>query len=109
MFRDLLVYTYRQMIECCLQAARLHRPIVSLPWSVAYLQGAIMERLPTTQLFTITRDQVHLLRINNKVADTALGLMDLGIEPTSLESVLPTYLAPKKATTTATMITRSVV
>ncbi|KAI9594214.1 hypothetical protein BDF19DRAFT_471631 [Syncephalis fuscata] len=59
--------------------------------------SAIMERLPIN-LFTITRDQVRLLQIDNKVDDAALGLMDLGIQPTSLESILPAYLSPKTKT-----------
>jgi NADH dehydrogenase len=52
-----------------------------------------MERMPIN-LFTITRDQVRLLQLDNKVSSSALGLMDLGIVPTALEPILATYLSP---------------
>ncbi|KAI8056717.1 NAD(P)-binding protein [Syncephalis plumigaleata] len=89
------VYTYRQLIEICLNTAQLRRPIISLPWWIGHLQGAVMERLPLN-LFTITRDQVRLLQLDNKVSNSALGLMDLGIVPTALESILVTYLSPRR-------------
>jgi hypothetical protein len=40
----------------------------------------------------ITRDQVHNLRNDNIVSDNAKGFQELGIEPATLESILPEYL-----------------
>jgi NADH dehydrogenase len=40
----------------------------------------------------LTRDQVRLLERDNVVEPGAPGLADLGIAPTALELVLPTYL-----------------
>jgi NADH dehydrogenase len=40
----------------------------------------------------LTRDQVKLLRHDNVVGPDALTFADLGIQPTSVEVVLPTYL-----------------
>jgi NADH dehydrogenase len=40
----------------------------------------------------VTTDQLRLLRVDNVVTPGALGLADLGITPTALEAVLPTYL-----------------
>jgi hypothetical protein len=40
----------------------------------------------------ITRDQARLLRRDNVVAEGAAALKDLGIAPTALALVLPTYL-----------------
>ena len=40
----------------------------------------------------ITRDQVANLRRDNVVADGVKTFVDLGIVPTSMESVLPEYL-----------------
>jgi len=40
----------------------------------------------------ITTDQVEMLRIDNVVAHGALGLADLGVTPTAMEPILPTYL-----------------
>jgi NADH dehydrogenase len=40
----------------------------------------------------LTMDQVRQLRHDNVVAPAAKGLGDLGITPTTVEVVLPTYL-----------------
>jgi hypothetical protein len=40
----------------------------------------------------VTSDQVILLKTDNVVSGTHPGLADLGITPTALDSVLPTYL-----------------
>ena len=40
----------------------------------------------------VTVDQVIQLREDNVVGSDAKGLVDLGIEPTSLQSILPSYL-----------------
>jgi hypothetical protein len=34
------------------------RPIISVPWKLAELQGEILQRLPAS-VFTVTRDQVR--------------------------------------------------
>ncbi|KAI0230072.1 hypothetical protein L0F63_002302, partial [Massospora cicadina] len=88
------VYTYREMLQLLLSQAGLHRPIVSLPWSVAMLQGYFLEKLPLN-LFTLTRDQVRLLRHDNIVSTTSLGLDYLEILPTPAENILHTYLREK--------------
>ena len=49
----------------------------------------MLQNLPKPPL---TRDQVRLLRSDNVVAEGALTLADLGIEPTALELIVPTYL-----------------
>jgi NADH dehydrogenase len=40
----------------------------------------------------ITTDQLALLEVDNVVADGARGLAELGIAPTALEPIIPTYL-----------------
>ena len=51
--------------------------------------SSILEHLPVPPL---TRDQVRLLRQDNMVSEGALTLADLGIAPTAVEVILPTYL-----------------
>jgi hypothetical protein len=65
------------------------RSLLTLPLWLARLQAALFELLPRP---LITRDQIKLLEHDNVVSDGALGLRDLGIEPTALDVVLPTYL-----------------
>jgi len=58
-------------------------PFVLWSWLAALC--ALLPRPP------LTRAQVALMRRDNVVADDMPSLADLGIEPTSLETVLPDY------------------
>ena len=53
-------------------------------------KGRIIAVLPVTPI--VTRDQVLLLGEDNVVTPGAPGLAELGITPTALEPILPTYL-----------------
>ena len=87
------VKTFRELMELTLQEIGRHRPLVSVPWGVARAQASVMEWLPNPML---TRDQLKLLAVDNVVSPAALAegrtLAGLGIQPTSLEAVLPSYL-----------------
>jgi hypothetical protein len=75
------------------------RPIISLPWAVGMLQGAILEKLPPN-LFTLTRSQVKQLQIDsvvNRSPPSDLVLFKDLVEKYSgplngLDKILPTYL-----------------
>ena len=83
------VYTFREVIEIVLRETRRKRLLLPLPFWVANLQASFLELLPKPPL---TRDQVKMLARDNVVGAKALGLADLGIEPTAVESVVSTYL-----------------
>lgn len=83
-FRELLAYI-------CRQAGVPNRCLLTLPFPIASIQATFMELLPGKPL---TRDQVRLLRRDNVVSGTLPGLTDLGIVPTAVELVVPTYLRP---------------
>jgi NADH dehydrogenase len=83
------VYSFKEIMELTLAETGRRRLLVPLPLAVASLQGAVLEWLPVPPL---TRDQVRLLRHDNVVGGDALKLEDLGITPTAVEAVLPTYL-----------------
>jgi len=53
------------------------------------LKATFLQLLPKPLL---TRDQVKLLKYDNVVSTGALTFADLGIQPDSLEAVLPAYL-----------------
>ena len=78
------------------------RLLVPVPFWLATAQAAVIEwalAVPAMILPAfvpappITRDQVRLLRHDNVVAEGADGFAALGIEPTGLDVILPTYLA----------------
>jgi len=83
------VYTFRELMELTLAQIGRKRLLVSIPWSLAEVQGKVLGMLPAPLL---TLDQVKQLRIDNVVADDAPTLRDLGIAPTAAEAVLPSYL-----------------
>ncbi len=87
------VLSFRQCMERMLSAIDRSRTLVSIPWGLAQLQGTVLGMLPNPLL---TADQVKLLKVDNVVSDAAKGegrtLEGLGIEASSLEAVLPTYL-----------------
>ena len=83
------VLSFKELMELTLREVGRRRALVSLPFPLAMLEAAFLEFLPRPPL---TRDQVRLLRRDNVVAADALGLPALGLAPTGLELVLPTYL-----------------
>lgn len=84
------ILSFRQIYERLFAETGRKRILVSLPWGVAKLQGCIMGLLPKPPL---TADQVESLKTDNIVSNGAKTLNDLSITPTSLDIVLPTYLA----------------
>lgn len=91
------VYSFEQLLRYMLGVIGRRRFLVDLPFGVAELQARVMELLPTPPL---TRDQVELLKTDNVVGDEALSLDDLGITPTPIEVVVPSYLARYRAAQT---------
>lgn len=83
------VYTFRELMEILLEQMGSRRLLVPLPFMAAEVQAYFLEWLPKPPL---TRDQLALLRSDNVLGGHEPGLRELGIEPTSLESVLPTYI-----------------
>jgi NADH dehydrogenase len=83
------VYSFKELLELLLRVIRRRRLLVPWPFALADMQAAVLERLPVPPL---TRDQVRLLRRDNIVSPDALTFADLGIEPSAVEVVVPTYL-----------------
>jgi uncharacterized protein YbjT (DUF2867 family) len=83
------IYSFRELMELMLRELRRHRGLIPIPFWLADIQASILQLLPAPLL---TRDQVRLLRIDNVLTGTKPGLAELGIRPTGLELILPTYL-----------------
>jgi uncharacterized protein YbjT (DUF2867 family) len=87
------VYSFRQLMELMLKEIGRERWLVPVPWSVAGLIGGAGDLMAGFGLAPpLTADQVTLLRADNVVAAGAAGLADLGVAPTPLEPIIPTYL-----------------
>ena len=83
------VYSFKELMALILKETRRKRALISVPWSIAKLQGSVLSMMPKPLL---TRDQVVLLQSDNVVAEDAKTLADLGIEATPVETIVPTYL-----------------
>lgn len=68
------------------------RPLIPVPWCVAYMQGAVFSLLPKPLL---TVDQVRSLKVDNTLNDGEVGFKAFGITPASMAKILPTYLGVK--------------
>ena len=87
------VWSFKDILEYILRETNRSRMLAPLPFFAAATVGSVAE---LTAIFGIppvlTRDQVLLLKTDNVVAPGAEGLSALGIEPTGLEAIAPSYL-----------------
>ncbi|HYZ60831.1 MAG TPA: complex I NDUFA9 subunit family protein [Acetobacteraceae bacterium] len=83
------IYTFRELLTWVLHETRRHRHLVEIPPGLARLQARVAELLPGKPL---TRDQLLLLQRDNVVTPGQPGLAELGIVPTPMELIVPTYL-----------------
>ncbi|TVQ29588.1 MAG: complex I NDUFA9 subunit family protein [Geminicoccaceae bacterium] len=83
------VYTFKELLSYLLKQLNKKRLLLPLPSKIARIQARFMEYLPKPPL---TRDQLELLKHDNVVAIGALTFKELGIEPTPMEVIVPTYV-----------------
>lgn len=87
------VKSFRELLEFVLATIQRKRLLVPLPFGLARLQAKVLQLLPKPLL---TEDQVELLRTDNVVSAAAKTegrtLESLGIQPQSVEAVVPAYL-----------------
>jgi NADH dehydrogenase len=82
-------YTFKELMELVLAETHRKRGLMPMSWGLARFEARFLELLPDPPL---TRDQVELLKRDNVVAEGAAGFAELGIEPTAVEAIIPTYL-----------------
>ena len=80
-FRDAMAYILKQ--------TKRRRLLIPVPHAVMNIAASAMAILPNPP---VTRDQLKLLKVDNIVAEDALELRDLGIDPTPIELIVPSYL-----------------
>jgi uncharacterized protein YbjT (DUF2867 family) len=85
--------SFRQLMEYVLTVTGRRCSLVPLPFGLAKAQAWLLQFLPNPPL---TPDQVELLRQDNIVSEPAIveqrTLAGLGIHPTSIGAVVPSYL-----------------
>ncbi|WP_164660560.1 complex I NDUFA9 subunit family protein [Tropicibacter sp. Alg240-R139] len=91
------VASFRELMQVMLGVIHRRRAILGVPMFVARIMAGVLDiaKFASFQLFPnniLTRDQVRNLGRDNVVAEGAKGFGDLGIEPATMESVLPDYL-----------------
>ncbi len=82
-------YSFKELLQMMLKETRQKVCLVSLPFPVASLVGALTGWLPGAPL---TADQVALLKSDNVVSPGAEGLAELGVASTAIQAVLPSYM-----------------
>jgi uncharacterized protein YbjT (DUF2867 family) len=87
------IRTFRELMEFILAEIDRKRPLVPVPFGLARLKAQVLQLLPKPLL---TVDQVRLLEHDNIVSPAAIAdgrtLAGLGIAPTAMETIVPTYL-----------------
>jgi uncharacterized protein YbjT (DUF2867 family) len=87
------VKTFKELMQFVLATIERRRLLVPLPFFMARMQAMFLQFLPKPLL---TPDQVELLRVDNVVSEAAKAegrtLQGLGIEPETIEAIVPSYL-----------------
>ena len=90
------VRSFRALMQHMLGVIRRRKIILNIPFPVARLMGFSFDMLSIVSgglvPAQVTRDQVRNLAKDNVVSEHCKSFADLGIEPTSMDAVLPEYL-----------------
>ncbi len=84
------VCSFRHLMTLTLHYSQRRRLLVPVPFVALAMSARIAGLLPNPPL---TTDQLQLLKLDNVVSNEALKLDDLGIAATSIDAVLPSYMA----------------
>ena len=82
--------SFRQIYERLFAHTGRARMLVPVPFGIAKVKAAFLSLMPSPLL---TADQVESLKTDNIPGDDTGKLVDLGIRPTPMDTVLPTYLS----------------
>ena len=87
------VFTFRELMEYVLATTERRRLLVPIPYWLAKVEAIFLQWMPKPLL---TPDQVELLKRDSVVSDAAARegrtLQGLGLEPTSVQAIVPSYL-----------------
>lgn len=87
------VWTFEDILKFILRETNRNRFLVPVPFFAARILGSLAQIPAAIGLKPmLTKDQVLLLEGDNVVSPGAEGLAELGVEPTGLEAIAPSYL-----------------
>ncbi|MBU6502956.1 MAG: complex I NDUFA9 subunit family protein [Burkholderiales bacterium] len=84
------VLTLRELVQLAGRLGGRERPVLPLPMALARLQALLMEWGPGEPL--ISRDNLDSMKVDNVASGQVPGLQALGISPSSVSAIAPTYL-----------------
>jgi uncharacterized protein YbjT (DUF2867 family) len=95
------IWTLKELVQKAGQWAGVRggkgRWVFGIPHALAWLQAFLMELAPGQPL--MSRDNLRSMLVDNIVSGKALGLIDLGIQASSVNSIAPGYLGHQGACT----------
>ena len=83
------IFSFKELMQILLKQIKKKRLLIPIPWALAKFQAKILQVLPKPLL---TTDQVEMLKYDNIVTNKYPTLKNLGIEPKTVESLLPNYI-----------------
>jgi NADH dehydrogenase len=88
------VYSFEALMRLMLAVIERRRLLAPIGFGTARRLGKIGDLIARSGFIAppLTSDQVELLRADNVVSARAPGLADLGVAPTPVEAVIPSYL-----------------
>lgn len=87
------VWSFGDILKYILRETGRERALAPLPFYAAKIVGGLAQMSTMVGIAPVlTKDQVILLETDNVVGSSAEGLAALGIEPTGLEAIAPSYL-----------------
>ncbi len=83
------IYTLKELMAYAANVTGRDRKIIDIPSPLGKVMAHVFGLMPRP---LITPDQLKLLKTDNVVDKKSKGLKDLGVEPSHMEAIAPTYL-----------------
>ena len=91
------VFSLRELVQLAGTLSGHPRPVIGLSAALGRLQARLMELAPGEPL--MSRDNLDSMTVDNVASGRLPGLQALGIHPTSVLAVAPSYLGPGRGAT----------
>ena len=89
------VFTLRELVQLAGRLSGHPRPVLALPMALGRLQALMMELGPGQPL--MSRDNLDSMKVDNVASGSLPGLPALGISPSGLAAIAPSYLQSRAA------------